>query len=171
MPEKRVLMVIAPRNFRDEEYFDTKAVLSKKADIVTASTTTDQARGMLGGTVSPDTTLDEAKPEEYDAVVFVGGTGAKVYFGSSRAKAIAKEAFDAGKVVAAICIAPTVLANAGVLEGKNATVWNDPDLISNLEEKGAKFQKQPVVRDGNIVTGEGPHAAKAFGEEIARALG
>ena len=171
MPEKKVLMVIAPQNFRDEEYFDTKGVLSKRAEVVTASTTTDQARGMLGGTATPDITLEEANVDEFDAVVFVGGVGAKVYFDSSRAKSIAREAFEKGKVVAAICIAPTVLANAGVLKGKNATVWNDQGLISNLQEKGGKFLKQPVVADGKVITAEGPHAARAFGEEIAKAMG
>jgi len=170
MAGKKVLMIIAPQNFRDEEYFDTKQALISKADVVTASITTEQARGMLGGTVTPDITLDDVKVEEYDAVVFVGGTGAKVYFDNTKAQSIAREAFNKGKIVAAICIAPTILANAGILEGKNATVWNDPDLISRLKEKGGNFIKQSVVRDGNVITCEGPHAAKAFGQEIAKAL-
>ena len=171
MPEKKVLMVIAPQNFRDEEYFDSKKEISRKADVVTASVTTNQPRGMLGGTATPDITLDDVNVDEFDAVVFVGGTGAKVYFDSGKAQSIAREAFEKGKVVAAICIAPTVLANAGVLKGKKATVWSDEGLISNLKEKGADYLKEPVVADGKVITGEGPHAAKAFGEEIAKALG
>jgi len=56
--------------------------------------------------------------DNYDAVVFVGGGGATEYFNDSIAHKIVKESIAKGKVLAAICIAPNILANAGVLKGK-----------------------------------------------------
>ncbi len=167
----KVLMVIAPDNFRDEEYFETREVLESAGfSVATASKTLGAAKGMLGGTANPDIALSDADAGDYSAVVFVGGTGASIYFDDSEAKALAKDAFGKGKVVAAICIAPTILANAGVLEGRKATVYKDEGLIENLKAKGAEYTGEDVASDGKVITGSGPHAAKAFGKAIAEAL-
>ena len=105
-------MILAPEGFRDEEYLEPKGILQGIAEIVTASSRTGDLKGMLGGTAAAEATLDEVKVEDFDAVVFVGGIGAKVYFSDSRALMIAKKAYEQGKIVAAICISPTILANA-----------------------------------------------------------
>ena len=78
---------------------------------------------------------------------------------------MARSFAEAGKVVAAICIAPVILARAGLLKGKRATVF--PDGIPELEKAGAVYTAQSVERDGRIITGNGPEAAEAFGREIA----
>ena len=73
MAGKRVLMVIAPENFRDEEYLHTREELERaKASITVASTKTTTARGMLGATVTPDLKLEQVDVDDYDAVIFVG---------------------------------------------------------------------------------------------------
>lgn len=168
---KKVLMVLAPDGFRDEEYLEPRQALKESAEISVASTHKGELKGMLGGTATADTTLKDVKVEDFDAVVFVGGIGAKVYFSDSRALMIAKKAFEKGKIVAAICISPTILANAGVLEGKKATVFPDEGLVENLKSKGADYQKKDLVRDGKVITAFGPQAARQFGEEIKKALG
>ncbi|MEM3519623.1 MAG: DJ-1/PfpI family protein, partial [Candidatus Hadarchaeales archaeon] len=104
-----------------------------------------------------------------DAIIFVGGSGSSLYFNDPTALAIAKEAFTKKKVVGAICIAPVILANAGVLKGKNATVW-DGEFVEKIERGGAKFVNRPVVVDGNVVTANGPQAAREFGRAIAKLL-
>jgi protease I len=166
----KALLIIAPKDFRDEELFHTKEVL-EKAGIKTeiASLRKGEATGMLGGRVSVDLTIDRVKVEDYDAVIFVGGSGSSVYFKNERALTIAREAFSLGKVVAAICIAPVILANAGVLKGKKATVWNG-EFLKMLEAGGAKHTGRNVEIDGKIVTANGPHAAKDFGKKIAELL-
>jgi protease I len=124
---------------------------------------------MLGKAVKPDLLLKEAKAADYDAVVFIGGSGAGEYWNSPLAHALARSAAEAGRVVGAICIAPVTLANAGLLDGKMATVW--PDCRNQLRQKGAQIAADmPVVRDGRIVTGSGPVAAEAFGRELVKAL-
>lgn len=166
----KVLLIIAPENFRDEELLHTKEELERAgAKTTIASTKTGEVRGMLGARVTPDTKLDQVRVDDYDAVVFVGGSGSAVYFKDNRAISIASEAFSKGKKVCAICIAPVILANAGVLKGKRATVWPDK-CIQMIESKGATYTGKPVEVDGNVITAPGPEAAREFGRAIAKAL-
>ena len=168
--KKKVLMIIAPENFRDEEYKEPRRILEGKGCRVTvASTRTKPAKGMLGMTVTPDITIDKVKAADFDAVIFVGGYGAETYYQDERAHALAADTAKSGKPLAAICVAPTILANAGLLKGKAATVWESQSKA--LVAGGAKYTGKPVERDGLIVTADGPASAVKFGEEIARALG
>jgi protease I len=168
---KKVLMVIAPSDFRDEEYLQPKELFENAGfDVVTASKKTGEITGMLGAKAFAEKNIDEINIDDFDVVVFVGGTGAATYFDDERALEIAKGAYSKGKIIAAICIAPTILANAGILEGKKATIWEDPRLVDNLKEKGAIYTGENVTRDGKVITGKGPFAARDFGEEIVRAL-
>ena len=169
MEERKILMVIAPQDFRDEEYFDTRGVLESHGfSVVTASRERGDIQGMLGGTAKAEIVLGRVNPEEYDAVIFIGGTGSSKYFKDEDALSLARKAEEKGKVLAAICIAPSILANAGLLRGRNATAFQSER--SNLEEKGAKYTGKDVTRDGRIITGSGPKAAREFGEEIVKAL-
>jgi len=162
-------MIIAPRNFRDEELFHTKEELESSGISVTiASTTTDTATGMLGGTAKPDMTINDVNVDDYDAIVFVGGTGSSIYFNNPKAHEIARSAIEKGKLVGAICIAPSTLANAGLLNGKKATSY--PSEENNLISKGADYTGNPVEKDGNIITATGPSAAREFGRMIAKSL-
>ena len=162
----KVLFVIAHKDFRDEELLVPKHLLSKY-DITIASTETTTARGTQGAELNPDITLDKAleRIDEFDAVIFVGGSGAKEYFNDNTAHKIAK---GAKNVLAAICIAPIILANAGVLDGKKVTVWDDGrgTQKNQLESKGIAVMDTPVVVDGNIVTANGPDVAEEFAERI-----
>ena len=168
--KKKVLMVIAPENFRDEEYAEPRRILEAKGCAITvASTHTREAKGMLGMKVTPDATLDAIAPSDYDLVVFVGGYGAEHYYNHKRAHEIAIATAKANRPLAAICVAPTILANAGLLKGKKATVWESQSKA--LAAGGASYTARHVERDGQINTADGPTSAVQFGEELARALG
>ena len=170
LADEKVLMVIAPSNFRDEELLHTKEELERGGMKTTiASAKTGEVRGMLGARVTPDIKLDQVKVDDYDVVVFVGGSGSAVYFNDKRAISIASEAFSKGKKICAICIAPVILANAGVLKGKRATVW-DGEHVRKIESKGATYTGKPVEVDDNVITAIGPDAAREFGRTIAREL-
>jgi protease I len=169
--ERMVLFIIAPKDYRDEECFYTKEEIETRGiTAVIASTSPGEKSGMLGGTIKAEIALSEAKPEDYDAVVFVGGTGSSVYFNDPLAHKIAKEAYSAGKIVGAICIAPVILANAGILKGKKATVYPADAGISALKKAGASYTGKLVEADGRIITGSGPEAAREFGKRIAAAI-
>lgn len=166
---KSVLMIIASNNFRDEEYLHPREVLENEgAKITIASSTKKEATGMLGTKVVPDILIDEVNIDDYDAVIFVGGSGANEYWENEKAHEIAKKAYEKSKVIGAICIAPVTLARAGLLKGKKATVY--PSEIENIKKEGAIYTGNSVEVDGKIVTGNGPTAAKEFGEKIAELL-
>ncbi len=166
---KKVIMIIASNNFRDEEYLMPKQVLERNGyEVTTASSKISTSIGMLGGSVTPDVLYTSIDPSDYDAVIFVGGGGAREYFDDPTAHNIARNTIAKKKVLGAICIAPSILANAGLLNGKKAVVFNTEE--PNLSSKGAILQNSDVVIDGNIITANGPHSAEDFGEAVVSAL-
>ncbi|MGA1844600.1 MAG: DJ-1/PfpI family protein [bacterium] len=167
--ERKVLFVVAHKDFRDEEFLEPKAVLEKAGFQVTvASSGLDTATGMLGMRYTPDLLLSKATVGEYEGVVFIGGAGAKEYWDDQQAHTMVREAVSSGKVVGAICIAPVTLARAGVLKGKKVTVFSS--VVSALTAEGAQYTGKKVERDGLLITASGPEAAKEFGSALAEAL-
>lgn len=170
----RIAIVVAFRNFRDEEYFIPKQVFENVgAKIIVFSTSVGTAIGVHGGETQVQKTLEEYNPKDFDAVIFVGGSGARELMENSSAHRIAQETVDAGKIVGAICIAPTILAKAGVLTTKKATVWSSPldkSAVTILKEGGALYKKAGVVIDGKIITAEGPSFAEEFAESLLKLL-
>ena len=165
---KRVLMVIAPDNFRDEEYFNTRKVLEDAGIEVTVVNSTGQpSKSMFGKIVKPDKNFYGIDSDDFEAIVFVGGSGTSVYFDNKQAHNLAKEFNESGKVVAAICIAPVILAHAGLLSGKKATVF--PSSRNEINAVGT-YTGSKVEKDDNIITGCGPEAAVDFGKQIVEAL-
>lgn len=165
----KVLMVVAQKDFRDEEFFEPRDVFIKNGiEVKVASQGGGLARGRLGGTVMPDLTIDEAEAGDFAAIVLVGGRGAEVYLDDERIHRLVKDFYDAGKIVAAICLAPAILARAGLLSGVKATCT--PDEEQNLAAGGAEYTGAAVEVDGKIVTGSGPEAARKFGEKIVELL-
>jgi protease I len=166
---KRVAMVIPHRDFRDEELLKPKALLEKAgARVTVASSSLDPATGALGAKVTPDVLLKDVDAGDYEAVVFIGGPGAKEYWDDRTAHRLARQAVERGSVLAAICIAPVTLANAGLLDGKRATVWKTES--GRLRAQGADYTGAEVEVDGRLITSNGPEAAEDFGKAIAEAL-
>lgn len=166
---KKVLMVIASDKFRDEEYQRPRALLEKAGVKVTvASSSLNEATGMLGLKVKADILLKDARMEQYDGVVFVGGMGATEYWDNPAAHALARSAHQSGKLTSAICLAPMTLANAGLLKGKKATIWKE--AAGDFKTKGVVYTGKPVERDGRLITGSGPEAAEEFGKALIEAL-
>ena len=165
---KKVLMVIAPVDFRDEEYFEPRKVLEDIGNKITVANSTGQpSKSKFGKIVKVDKSLYDIDSKDFDAIVFVGGSGSSVYFDNQQALKLAKEFNKSEKVVAAICIAPSILANAGVLNGKKATAF--PSERENINAVGT-YTGNPVEIDGKIITANGPFAAKEFGKRISDAL-
>jgi len=174
MMVKKIAMIIAFRDFRDEEYFIPKGILKEAgAEITTVSNKSGTAVGANGGDVEVGFLLEGLNPADFDAVVFIGGSGCLENLDNEKSYRIAKETVSQNKVLASICISPVILAKAGVLEGKKATVWSstmDKSGVKILENKGAIFQSDSVVIEGKIVTANGPNAAKEFAEAIINLL-
>lgn len=128
----------------------TVVVAGLKAGIVTAS------RGVQ---LMPDVTLDEALQHEYDMVVLPGGMpGAANLKADARIITLLKKMAAAGKYTAALCAAPMVLAEAGLLDGKQATSY--PGFLEAIP--GVMLSTAAVVQDGNVLTSRGPGTAMDF---------
>jgi len=164
----KILMVIAPDGYQDIEYNTPKEIFAKNGYEVVTTSTVEIAQGSLGGTTNVDLLLKEVIWEDYTAVVFVGGPGSHFYFEYQPALKLAQDFYKAGRLTTAICAGPSILANAGILNGKTATSFSGQG--QNLLDKGAKYTGNSVEQDGTIITANGPSAAKAFGEKIVEEL-
>lgn len=160
-----VLMIIAPKDFRDEEFREPHDLFIKSGMKVTvASTDTKPAHGMLGMTVRPDITLEHVIPDSFDILVVVGGTGCETLWDNAVLHNIVWHFNDEKKTIAAICIAPVVLAHAGILKDVKATAY--PAVKDEIGQCGATFTGADVEVCGNIITCSGPQAVKDFAETI-----
>ncbi len=166
---KKAMMGLSPKDFRDEEYFKTRVALQAAgAQVSTAAQGVEEATGILGGKAKVDLDIDKVVVGDYEAIVFIGGPGAKSYFNNRQVLALASKAAGANKILGAICIAPSILANAGVLKGKKVTCF--PSEEKNLKQKGAIFTGREVEIDGKVVTASGPQAAELFGQELVKLI-
>ncbi len=179
MPEKilegkKIVMVIAFKDFRDEEYFVPKEILEGSgAEIKTASNKEGMAIGADGGEVLIDYKLEDIDLNNFDAVVFVGGPGCLANLDNENSYNLVKETVAKNKLLASICVSPVILAKAGVLKNKSATVWSsalDKSAVKILEENGAVYKPESVVVDGKIVTADGPDAAAKFADTLIENL-
>ena len=117
--------------------------------------------------VIPDTAIDAIRADNFDMLVLPGGQpGADNLNADTRVKDLIREFYDKGKLTGAICAAPYVLANAGILEGRRATSY--PTYKDRL--KNAIYQDENVVMDGQVLTSRGPGTALHFGIAIVEKL-
>ncbi|MDR1696180.1 MAG: DJ-1/PfpI family protein [Endomicrobium sp.] len=166
---KKAVFITAPEVFRDEEYYKPKKILEDAGvQVVTASVKRGEITGRFGYKAISDLTIGEINPDDFDAIVYVGGGGASVFFENRIALKLANEFYNSRKTVSSICIAGTTLANAGVLKGKKATVF--PDGKDALIKGGADYTGNPLEIDGNIITANGPEAAVDFGNAILKQI-
>jgi protease I len=165
---KKVVMIVANNGFRDEEYEIPKNIFTKAGlTVVTAAKHSGVATGKLGLKINIDIIMDKLNVADYDAVLFVGGPGCYDYYDDAKAHEIAKQAYNNHKILGAICAAPGILANAGLLQGKKATMFADD---GTLAKSGATYTGADVEVDGKIVTATGPRTAKAWAETIIKML-
>lgn len=167
-PSPKVLMVIAPGQFRDEEYVFPREIFEEHYNIrvTVASTEPGEYTGKFGTIAKAEIALKDVNPEDYDAVAFIGGAGAQVYIDDEVAQRLAIAFFEAKRPVGAICIAPAILARAGLLNGRMATAFADRE--TDLREYGAIYTGQWLTVDAPFVTASGPIASHEFGHELAK---
>ena len=164
--EKKVVFIVAFRDFNDEEYLVPKGILESAGfKIITASNKLGLAIGVYGQETDVNLLIENLKVKDFEAVIFIGGSGASRYFDDPNAHRIALETVLEDKVLGAICIAPCILAKANVLKNKKAAVWSsnmDKSFVKILAKEGAIYENKPVVADGKIVTAAGPAWARDF---------
>ncbi|MEZ5978880.1 MAG: DJ-1/PfpI family protein [Planctomycetota bacterium] len=168
--EFRVLVPLA-EGFEEIEAVTVIDVL-RRADIAVTTATlapSDASRSVRGAhdvVVEADVSLDDVDAGDVHAIVLPGGMpGTKHLREDARVLELVRALADAGRPTAAICAAPTVLARAGVLDGRQAT--SHPSVRSELG--GAAVLGEPaVVTSGTVVTSQGAGTAMAFALELVR---
>ena len=167
-PTPKLLYVIAPERFRDEELLEPRHALEQHGVAVTvASTRAGTAVGMLCAKVAIDCTVRQVDAAQYDALAIAGGAGSPAHLWDDVPLLALVRAFHrAGKPVAAICLSGAVLARSGVLQGRRATVYPVPRAVLELKKAGATYVEESVVVDGPVITASGPEAAAAFGAAL-----
>ncbi|MEO0131395.1 MAG: DJ-1/PfpI family protein [candidate division WOR-3 bacterium] len=164
-----LVMVIAPRAFRDEEFQTTYEFLTGLGyKLKVASRDTVLATGMLGLAVRPQLTIEEIDSLAYAGLILIGGTGAAIYWDDLTLRALIQYfARHKPKFVAAICLAPVSLARAGVLENRAATVYENSFTLQEFTKAKVRYHKTDCVLSENIITANGPEAANKFAQTIA----
>jgi protease I len=163
--ESRVL-IVATDGFEEWELFGPRQILQERgAEVMLASPKTDPIQATVhddpGKTIRPDLTLDQARADDFDALILPGGVRNPDHL-RTNAKAIQliRDFAEQGKPVAAICHGPWLLVEADLLRGRTATSW--PSIRTDLRNAGANVVDEVVVVDDNIVTSRKPDDVEEF---------
>lgn len=166
---KRIL-ILATHGFEQSELDIPHAALQKAgATVDIVSPEAGEIKGWQnkdwGRHVSVDRTLDQARAEDYDAIVLPGGQmNPDTLRGNDKALGLIKSFFDQGKVVAAVCHGPWLLIDTGIAKDRKVTSYNT--IKQDLINAGASWQDAEVVTDKGIVTSRNPDDLPAFVAKI-----
>jgi protease I len=166
----KVLFLVAAKGFQDEELEKPRRILEAAgAEVVVASVSAGPVSGQ-GGLALHAISIVEARPTDFAGAVAVGGVGSVDLWGNGIAHKFFRMASNDGKPIGALSLGVGLLAKAGLLEGKAATIWLTPDALRVLKDGGARYEKKPVVIAAGIVTADGPASAESFGNIFAELL-
>ena len=166
---KKVAFIIGNKGYEDSEFSVPKKMVEKAGGVAEVfSISKGKAYGMYGQITDVSHVLDDIRVPDFDAIVFVGGSGTRVYLENPKAHKIAQDAVKNNKVLGAICWAPVILVNAKVIDGKRATV--NPNQEKLFQSAACIYTGDAVTVDGKIITANGPEASVLFGKAIIESL-
>ncbi|HEY8049664.1 MAG TPA: type 1 glutamine amidotransferase domain-containing protein [Ramlibacter sp.] len=164
--------ILACTGFEQAELAEPrKALLAAGADVKIVSAGKGQIQGMNhdkpADKFDVDLTFEEAKPQEFDAVVLPGGVmNADMIRMNDAAKKFVQATQRDGKPLAVICHGPWLLVSAGLAKGRHLTSW--PSLQDDIRNAGAVWTDEEVVVDGNWVSSRKPADIPAFNREMTK---
>jgi 4-methyl-5(b-hydroxyethyl)-thiazole monophosphate biosynthesis len=136
-------------------------------EVISAGLDDQPVRASRGVMLLPDITLEAALQQDFDMVVLPGGQpGSNNLKADPRIIALLQKMAQQGKYIAAICAAPSVLASAGLLAGKQATSF--PGALDAFPQ--VMQQQLAVVEDGKLITSRGPGTAMDFALTLVERL-
>jgi protease I len=124
--------------------------------------------GKNGDTVTADLDAGSARAADFDAIVVPGGFAPDKMRMRHAMVDLVRDAFAAGKPVAAICHGPQLLINANVLKGRTLTCW--PSIAVDVKNAGGRYVDKPVVEDGNLITSRKPDDLPRFNQALIRQM-
>jgi protease I len=162
--------ILVEKGFEQIELTDPQQALEEAgAQTMIVSPAGDTVRGWAktdwGDEFEVDVALDRARPEEFDALLLPGGVmNPDKLRRNKKAQQFIQHFFQSGKPVAAICHAPWVLIDAGVVKGRKLTSYET--LQMDLKNAGAHWVDQEVVVDNGLVTSRKPDDLPAFNDKM-----
>jgi protease I len=159
--KKSILIFLADKNFNEIEFKTVKRVLENAGiQVFISSDTQTVCKGENGLKVKPDVILYNINKSNFSGLVIIGGNGIKDYWSHSRLHQIVKDFYNNKKLVAAICSAPIILAEAGILNGKKAVCYQKDKHY--LERSKIEFIDVPVIIEENVITAKDFNSADEF---------
>jgi protease I len=166
---KRVAILVAEGFEQSEMVGPRKALEQAGAETAIVSPSQDEVQGWnhfdKGDRFHVDVSVDEAKVDEYDALLLPGGVANPDQLRTNpEAVRFVKQFVESGKPVGVICHGPWTLIEAGVVRGRTLTSW--PSLRTDLANAGAKWVDQEVVADKGLVSSRKPSDIPAFSRKL-----
>jgi protease I len=124
--------------------------------------------GKRGAIVTSELAAGAARMKDFDALVIPGGHAPDKMRMRHAMVDLARDAMEAGKPVAAICHAPSLLISSNSLRGRTLTCW--PSIAIDVKNAGGRYVDKPVVEDGNLITSRKVDDVPVFSEAIIKAL-
>jgi protease I len=171
MLDGKRIAILAEEDFEDSELMEPlRAMKDAGAKVVIVGSGSNKTyKGKRGNaTVSVDTTADKVKAEDFDAIIVPGGYAPDKMRLHQPMVDLVREAYDSGKVIAAICHGPQLLISADIVRGHRVTSWLS--VAVDLKNAGADWVDAPVVQDGNLITSRKPADLPGFNKAIIEAL-
>lgn len=167
-----VVFIVAHNGYQAIEYGVAKKLLEQAGiRVITASNGPSPATAHDGTQCSVDLLIEDIDLATIDGIFIVGGPGALDALNTPSVHTLIQQAANEHKKIGAICISSRILAQAGVLENKQATGWNgDNELADIFKRYNVHYKPVDVVRDGDILTATGPEATREYGEQIISML-
>ena len=169
---KKVALVIAHEGYQQVEYNEPKKILEKAGfTIITVSNKSGTAKAKDNSTTSVDKTIAEIQVKDYAGIFFIGGPGSLEHLDNQASYLMLQAARAAHIPIGAICISTRILAKSGVLDGIEATGWNDDNELADIyRDYRVSYAPVEVMVCNGIITATGPSVAKQFGDEIVTLL-
>lgn len=165
---KRVAVLAETMYQELELWYPVYRLREEGAEVIIVGAGKPEYQSKLGYPVKADTSAEQANAADFDAVIVPGGYAPDYMRRNAAMVRLVREAYEQGKVVAAICHAGWMLISAGILRGKTATSY--PSIKDDIINAGAQYVDREVVRDGNLITARWPDDLPAFCREIIGAL-
>jgi protease I len=165
---KKVLIFVEDLVEEIELLYPKYRLIEEGAEVKIAGPEIKIFKGKNGYPIKSDLSFDDAKVENFDALVIPGGYAPDRIRRNKTAIELTKKFYESGKVVAFICHAGWVPISAGILKGKKVTGFFS--IKDDLVNAGAEFIDSEVVVDGNLISSRNPDDLPAFCKAIISAL-
>jgi protease I len=165
------IAILVEEGFEDSELAEPMRALKNAGTkvVLVGSGSQDIYRGKRKKMeIKPNVKADEVSAADFDAIVIPGGYAPDKMRLHQSMIDLVRDAYNSGKIIAAICHGPQLLISADIVQGKRVTSWSS--VAIDLRNAGAIWVNEPVVQDGNLITARKPADIPKFNKTIIEAL-